>query len=274
MYAGMFQQFTSELVITLVIYKEEVNNVLVRMKLIDRTDLLIFIYDNSPTAQVVQAQHIAYVHDGANSGVSKAYNKACGYAISKGAKWMLLLDQDTEFYPHALANYFFAVVQHQDCKSFVPRIKDKSGYLSPFKWRLAGGVRLQEVQSKYDLVNYRFINSGLLIQTDTFKKAAGYSEEIKLDFSDIAFGQRLMNVTDHFCLVDLDLLHSFSSNEHDASQSAERFKFYCEGASALGKSTGNRLTYTIRALSRSLKLSVKFRRGTFLKIFYNQFLAA
>jgi GT2 family glycosyltransferase len=61
----------------------------------------LFVQDNSPLA-ALDAGFIegfggfSFVHDPANPGVSRAYNRALDYAEKSGSEWLLLLDQDTE----------------------------------------------------------------------------------------------------------------------------------------------------------------------------------
>ena len=63
----------------------------------------LMVYDNSPNKQFhseefqLESFQVFYVSDINNPGVSKAYNTGFKRAESMGKKWMLLLDQDTDF---------------------------------------------------------------------------------------------------------------------------------------------------------------------------------
>ncbi|MCF0194138.1 MAG: glycosyltransferase, partial [Bacteroidaceae bacterium] len=68
----------------------------------------LFIYDNSPYTQTTDIPHVAYIHDTANGGLGRAYNSAASFAVSHNYRWLLLMDQDTSFPPHALPAYLQA----------------------------------------------------------------------------------------------------------------------------------------------------------------------
>jgi GT2 family glycosyltransferase len=232
----------------------------------------IFIYDNSPASSRAEP-HITYIHDPANSGVSKAYNQASMVARRKNKKWMMLLDQDTRVEAEVFEKWSGALTTHPEAVAFVPVIKDRKGIISPFRFSRGRGKRTSVFQKKFSLEKYRFINSGLFIRNDAFVQAGGYDEDIPLDFSDISFGERLRAVTDHFVMIDVSLLHALSGSEKlPLSEALGRFHYFCKGASAMGKKTGRAQLFSLRAFFRASHLCVRYRNSSFLKIFNQSFL--
>ena len=228
----------------------------------------LFIYDNSPQAASPSDQ-VIYRHDALNSGVSKAYNEAFQIAERLNKKWMMLLDQDTEVSDSFIEKFFEAVQTSAGSVAFVPMLKDKKGIVSPFRWSLGKGDRITDPPEKLQLKDYRFVNSGLLISCSAFSNVGGYEEKIPLDFSDIAFGEKLMRKTDHFVVVQTVFNHHFSGSVRLSKQeAADRFHFFCAGAFAMGRIFGRFPVYYLRVLLRALLLSIKFRKVIFFKTFY------
>jgi GT2 family glycosyltransferase len=229
----------------------------------------IFVYDNSTDPCPVD-HSVVYFHDPENSGVSKAYNIASVYAREKKKKWMLLLDQDTSLKSPFLEVLQESVERHPASMAFVPRLTDVKGWVSPFHFSSGRGTRMSAPDKMLPLKNYRFVNSGLLIRHSAFAAAGGYDEDIPLDFSDIAFGERLRNVTDHFVVIDFSLAHQFTDNEKSPLRTAlERFHFFRMGAFAMGKKYGGFPTYYSRAFFRASRLCLRHKNVQFLIQFFS-----
>ena len=230
----------------------------------------IFLYDNSSLECPPQNPLMIYRHDPANSGVSKAYNEALKIAEEKNKAWMLFLDQDTNVVEDLFASFNRAIVRFPDVVAFVPEMKDDEGQLSPFRFASGHGKRIAADREVFPLDKYRFINSGLLVRCDAFARAGGYDENIPLDFSDIAFGERLQRVVNHFVVVPVCLKHSFSGSRNhrsDVEGAVIRFNFFCKGAINMGKAFGPLYVYVNRAFLRGCSLSYKYRSLRFIKIF-------
>lgn len=260
--------FLNEILVVIVIYQQPAEKVLSDV-LPPSSNLAVFIYDNSNVPQALSNnEHVTYKHDTDNSGVSKAYNEAFVEAQRLHKKWMLLLDQDTCCDQHYFEKLFEAVNQYPCEVAFVPKLRDAYGFVSPFRWRSGRGVRIFPDQEKYFLDRYRFANSGLLVQCDAFARAGCYVEDIPLDFSDIAFGENLMQVTNGFMVVDVILEHGFSGSEKNSYANAmSRFNYFCLGAFEFGKHVKDPALYQFRALLRATHLSIRHRSINFIKVF-------
>ena len=228
----------------------------------------IFIYDNSPEEAPVHASYLTYFHDPHNGGVSRAYNKAAALAEQKNKKWLLFLDQDTLIEPSLFRKFSESINQHPESVAFVPYVKDHDGLISPFAFSLGNGRRMKSTGSRLALQKFRFINSGLLITRSGFIAAGGYDETIPLDFSDIAFAERLRKVTDHFQVIDLALVHGFSPRQNISAEDAiARFQHFCTGANAMGRNTGHPYLYRMRSFLHSVRLTLRYGDRRFLEIY-------
>jgi len=267
--------FLDDLMVVLVIYKMEIsespafNSLTVALQSINRMTS-IFIYDNSPNALEYKPNEnwmITYRNDPSNPGVSKAYNEGfkCGKALNK--KWMLLVDQDTEFEKDFFTKCKSGTEVNENEKVFVPIMVDLKGIVSPFQFRFGRGVRLRKIEAgQHQLAEKKFINSGLLISVDPFELSRGFDERYKLDFSDIAFIERLKSVTRTFFVIDSKCTHSlFTTKCSSLEETLARFKIYCQSANLLGNQTGNFWVLIWKHL-RAIKLSLRFRSLGFIKL--------
>jgi rhamnosyltransferase len=268
-----FSDFIKEVLFVIVLYKKKPEESLA-LKVLHQNllpeHILVFLYDNSPEPTVTNLVNTIYLHDPFNSGVSKAYNQACKLATQQNRKWLLLLDQDTALDIKLIEQLRLAVSEHNNSVAFAPVLKDKKGIVSPFRWSLGKGRRITLLRSKLPLKKYRFANSGLLVQTNAFRNAGGYEESIYLDFSDIAFGEKLKKITDHFVVVEICLEHQFSGSTVVLENEAiSRFTHFCAGALSMGKIFGSRYIYVVRVLLRALRLMVLYKNTVFVKMFLN-----
>lgn len=230
---------------------------------------VIFLYNNGPEQISLHDTRMLYLEDLRNSGVSKAYNRAAALAGKEKKKWMLLLDQDTRVEVMLFEKFAAAIATHPESKAFVPRMHDRKGMVSPFYFASGRGRRIRTFKEKCSLTKFRFINSGLLISIEAFLDAGGYDERIPLDFSDIAFGDRLSQVTDHFRVIDASLEHAFSATSKlPMDEAMARFYYFCIGAEIMGKNSGQNYRYFMRALLHGLHLSIHYKNFAFVKIFF------
>ena len=275
--SAALQQWLDETLAVLVLYKTPLSesttfNSLNRSLKEKNSTLDWFVYDNSPTSnqdfKSSQDTKIMVRFDNSNPGVSKAYNEGYKMARSMGKKWVLLLDQDTHFPTDTIEKYVEALTDHSQESCFVPQLIDRIGIISPFKFRLGNGFRLNSVSKGIHSLNkLQFINSGMVIRLDAFEKAKGYNEKLKLDFSDLAFIGRLKRNLSHFIVVDLIGKHSLSgSDKRGVQEDLERFRMYCVAAREFKSSELANLNLALSILPHALKLSITHSKIIFLKI--------
>lgn len=233
----------------------------------------LFIYDNSPVAQVPpHTIHLKthYQHDSSNPGISAAYNAAFRTAMNTRKKWLLFLDQDTQLDANAIIQYVEAVNANPSHSLFAPMVMDSRGALSPFQFKNGKGIRVNRFSSAFlPLHEFRAINSGLLVTCELFSKAGGYEESIALDFSDIAFLEKVKPICDSICLVKANLRQEFSGSAAlDRSAALERFKKYNEGARQFARRFGGLAEIRRSALLRAVRLTLQWWRTEFLSIHF------
>ena len=146
----------------------------------------IYIYDNSPEPQQIaenEQLQIIYEHDASNSGVSKAYNKACLEANKIGKKWILIFDQDTTLPLNAIKKYSDAVGEvDSGINVIAPKLYSNNVLISPCRYIFHRGFHLSHVSIGNLLIKrHSFLNSGLLIKVDSIKEIGFFGRFISTD---------------------------------------------------------------------------------------------
>lgn len=259
-----------DVLIVVVVYNRSIENVKIINDILNKQlGIELYVYDNSLVpdvsfiTQIVAERQCRYISDPSNPGVSKAYNLAFEYAISKNKRYVLILDQDSQFELFFLEKYFNAIQRYGDSFIYSPSVCDaaKTKNYSPAK--LKNFVGHSEVYEQKlapiitDIFQRSVINSGLIIPVSIFTKVGGYNSKIKLDFSDVYFIEMYKRFNMSVVLVNVELLHSLSGDE-GVNRNAElsRFKFYCEGALHLSLSLQKSTAWTV--LRRMLRLMCKY----------------
>ena len=239
----------------------------------------LMVYDNSPNKQFhteefqLESFHVFYVSDINNPGVSKAYNTGFKRAESMGKKWMLLLDQDTDFPENVFDKYLEAIQQSPKIKLFAPTLRTQHLIFSPSKYFLKRGFHLKVIKPGiYDLNSIVPVNSGIMIDRIVFGEVGGYKEDVKLDFSDFQFLQRFKKHYRNFAVIDLVCQHGFSNIDLvDIENMEKRYAYYCEGARNSIESPSDRFIFPMISLMRGLKLTLRFKSTTFIKTYLRYF---
>lgn len=235
--------------------------------------LALLVYDNGPTRAQVdqlpnpQAWSVSYKHDPTNPGVSAAYRAGADLARSLGKRWLLLLDQDTQFAGDALDRYQDAMHHYPDSAMFCPVLQAGTALISPCAYRYKRGTSLGTVAAgRHDFRGVSVLNSGMCIDVDVYVRAGGHDPAIALDFSDHDLVRRLQGVTPSFVVVDTVAEHGFSGTAvQDAQSAALRFGAYTRGALRSSRSTAECLTAILMICARSVLLSYRYRTVTFLR---------
>jgi GT2 family glycosyltransferase len=233
-----------------------------------------FVYDNSQVQQST-LENVYYVHDASNSGMSSAYNQAAQYAKKNGFQWLLLSDQDTNYPNDVLKKYTQAVQNCLDIKLIVPKVRTHKGaLLSPCRYSHKRGRSLQSIESgKLWLNGLSVINSGMLVNVDTFISVGGYNEKVPLDLSDHQFIERYKRKERFFWVLDAEILQDFSNEETNADKLYNRFHIFvnavknCERTNII-----DTIDYFVLVLRRAVKLTLRTKQIRFIKHFIAAYL--
>ncbi len=240
----------------------------------------LYVHDNTPYWQNYQNSdnlwEITYKRDELNGGLSKAYNEASLYAKSNGKQYLFLLDQDTTFPDYALERYLKAINRNDHINLFAPIIRIQTGkIMSPCKYVNKWGKLVDNIQyGIHHLDSYVPVNSGLCIKLESFFKAGGYNEKIKVDGADFQFLERFKRqVSKDFYVLDLEIIQDFSLFENDLNNIFSRFKIFLTDVSNFERDDiSDNYYYGRIALIRTLKLFFQTKSFTVLEYYIKFYL--
>jgi hypothetical protein len=237
---------------------------------------LILVYDNTDTSgwkiddEQIKSSELFYYHNPINPGISTAYNFLSRAAQQNGYEWILFMDQDTALPETAIAEYISAIKQRPDIMIKVPVIKANGKIYSPIRYVFKRGRVPKSVTTGVKkLENYVFINSGFAIKLSLFFEAGGYDENIKLDFADFLFLDKVRKKTDQFEVLPVWPVQSFSFLEYDITKALKRYEIFVKDLAKCPR-TGliDTLAYSSLGWSHMFKLSVKYKSLKFAKIWW------
>ncbi len=272
----------NEILIAIVLFKKNISELSLLKDIANISNIKfdLFIYDNSPNAQnipKIKGVNIYYEHNSNNAGVSRAYNRGAIKAKELKKDLILVLDQDTEFRYSYIEKYLLEYSKYKDKYLYAPVICDATMnkiYSPAHMNNFVGKIQVFKdfiFTEKYNLENKSVINSGLMIPLPLFDKIGGFNEKIKLDFSDIYFIEKYKKINLEIILVNIYIKHSISGDDgKEFLRELHRFKFYCNGASELGRSLSKPIYWS--PLRRLIRLIIKYKSLKFISVFYNYFL--
>ncbi len=234
-------------------------------------DCEFLIYDNSPKPinKVYQNAKISYIHNEANGGVTIAYNTGAKLARGIGKSHIVMFDQDTFFDRDYLNRLEKAITDHPGTYLFVPAVFYKGKIpFSPVRFKLFSIKPEQLKPGEYSLFEYIPVNSGACVKLDAYENSGGYNGEIKLDFADFDFFQRLSKVSSNFCLLDSQAFQQFSNTETETRQLMKRFCIYINDANHY---KGKRFI-GIHVLRHTLALSFRSKSIHFILYYIKHYL--
>lgn len=140
----------------------------------------IVVIDNNSTKEVksiIKSKNVTLIENDENLGIAQALNIGAKHCIKNGAKWMLMLDQDTipridilDFYKSIFSNY--------------PNKNKISQIGSAFT-----SVKKREIN--YSIVT-TLITSGSLLSLEAYKVAGDFRNDFFIDSVDFEYSLRLL----------------------------------------------------------------------------------
>lgn len=260
----------SEIIAVIVIYQKPIDDskAYQALKPLITQGLSVLIFDNS-TADQAAPPELIYHHSHHNEGVSGAYNFAAQKAIQSGKTWLWLLDDDTLVDPDFVKEVSTHLQAGTSAGLYVPRILSKGKLLSPFRIHQSLSKRMESIKTGLHPIEYiRPINSGMLIQTDLFQQAGGYSTSLPLDFSDIEFTDRLKDIQETMYVTKAFFEQNFSGDERPPlAKAKQRFAMYARSASVYAKTVAHPYHLRKQVLKRALRLSLQYFSPYFMAVF-------
>lgn len=160
----------------------------------------VVIVDNDSKDKTVEAvkeyKEVVLIHAGGNLGYSAGNNLGIKYALKKGAKYIFILNPDTEIFNDTIINLQHTAEQYPQAGIISPLMINQHGKVWSMggdidKNRYTAGLRyngrdLNEVKEKMYEVNF-LSGTALFIKSDVFKKVGFLREDYFLYYEDVDF---------------------------------------------------------------------------------------
>jgi hypothetical protein len=239
------------------------------------TQLYICIYDNTDTkgwdlsGYVFEEDNIKlhYYSASLNPGISAAFNYFADFARSVDVNWLVFFDQDTSIPLDLYDKYIHHIRQENTSKIVFPKVYSGSQLMSPsyYKYYRASLIK-KPLAGKILLNDITAINSGLMIQRDFFESNSGYNENLRVDFCDHEFIERINGKNITADVADVSLNQDFSEVTNDEKKAIFRYRIYIKDL-IMYSANKNKLIIFLRVdLPHLLKLTLKYRSLSFINI--------
>jgi GT2 family glycosyltransferase len=234
----------------------------------------ILIWDNSPEplTELNISFSVEYRHSERNMGVSGAYNGALPIAESMGARWILLLDQDTavtESFLLRMMEYAIQLAPRAEIAAIMPTVLMGEAIVSPRRM-LFNSNRPYKGPSGLASGEAIGANSGMFIRVEALRLIGGFSLEFWLDFSDLyvlhEFFIRGLRV---WRAADVELQHSISILDYDNLMPPWRYINFIEAEGAyndLYKGWFENSLQTLRLWVRAVRQRMRYKNPEFSRI--------
>lgn len=157
----------------------------------------LVVIDNTPDGKYQKGLCQYYIHNGANLGVASAFNQGMQLALAHGAKWCLLLDQDSRIDPKDILHLL--EYAHDACLENLALVAPIYFCNNVNRYGKAICIEDQRIhrhapeqwaaEAPFMSVSYT-ISSGSLMNLQACKKIGWYDESLFIDFVDIEWGLR------------------------------------------------------------------------------------
>ncbi len=237
--------------------------------------ITIYIYDNtdfeywniSNVFEVAENIKIFYFWDSKNSGISAAYNHIAKFANVNGIEWIVFLDQDT-ILPLDFVKKYFERSEKASKRILFPKVYSNDILLSPSIYRFYRTFKIKKLGNEIMLKHITAINSGLMIQTNFFLQYNGYNSNLKIDFCDHEFIERLNNKNITAEIINIHLEQNFSGNSNNLQKSLERYKIYLKDLKNYSKNKNRIMIFFMLDFPHLIKEILRNKSLKFLKIRY------
>lgn len=226
-----------------------------------------FVVDNSPNPQNHQS-NVHYLHYPANPGVSQAYLDGATYAQAGGYRWLLLLDQDSQFPADFGDVLLTGIKKWPDAVLFSPQMWSGKYGISPAPYRFGRGFASKQLPvGPYSLYTYCPINAAMCVSVSAYLACGGHVPAVYLDFSDFAFIHRFRQQHPQAIALPLAMQHELSGTQkNNKTQDLTRFGHYCRGATAFAHNGGPKFWLLFWMFVRSIQLCLRHRSFAFFTV--------
>lgn len=266
-------------VILIVLYKKSLESSETLQSLLksknELKNSLLLVWDNSPNPMMQQSQmslmqsfiNFKYIHTPQNYSLSKIYN-----IVSKkylyNYEYLALFDHDSEFESNYFSTLINVIKLNRDINLFLPIIYSQDKIVSPASnFIILSKLWQQKILGLMSSNDKTAINSGMTISKKVFDDGFEYDERMTYYGTDNYFMAKFANKYQFLFVVNNIIKHNLSFNTtDDVEMKLLIFKETKKTNLLINEDNFFKLLLTkINNLLVSIKLSIKYRRLSFLK---------
>lgn len=222
---------TDKIVIVIVLYKTHLNESKTFQTFINQSNKLkydydLLIYNNSQEILIVPSKSFTLVNADKNNKLIGAYNMALTMAMKSRAKWLLLLDQDTEVtaeYFERLSDYLNQSKQDERVVAVVPFLEENNKQLSPHKLVFFNNMAIKIAKAGLQHNNTNALNTLTLLRTKFIYEIGGFSAKYPLDMLDYWVYSQIQKNNKKVYVLDTSIKHNLSVSEFEKNMSLSRY---------------------------------------------------
>jgi glycosyltransferase involved in cell wall biosynthesis len=249
-----------------------------------KCDVELLVYDNSERpipVSVPKGLPYRYINNSTNGGLVTAYNTALNMAKETGAKWILLLDQDTQLPPGYLARQSLtigATSADPSIVAVVPRVTSSGKRISP-AW-VRSGWRLEPVPATFSGIlseAFTAINSGAALNVEFVSGIGGFDERFKIDYLDHWLFRIIATTGRKIFVTDETLQHDLSVTDIGKKVNLVRYNSILTGEFRFFRNFGSRTEYAaylVRLIARYVRQAAINDTRKHAKMTFSYFLRA
>lgn len=148
-----------------------------------QSDLVVVVDNGSANLILKNEKNIIIVKNEKNIGVAAAINRGIGFALSWGANYVCLFDQDSEIEDFFIAKLLGGFKQGKNVGIIA------ANYISPVSGRIGYSSIPQDSREYFEIAHA--ITSGSMLKMEIFSIVGLMREDLFIDYVDIEFCERL-----------------------------------------------------------------------------------
>jgi GT2 family glycosyltransferase len=237
----------------------------------------LIVYNNSSEYKIEDTEDTIIINSEKDGKLPQAYNYALNFAVKNNAKWLLILDQDTEVtkeYLIELENQLNSI-QDENLVAIVPKLVDNNTVLSPKIISNFGWWENKIKESGYQTGRIVAFNSLSFLNVKFIQELGGFSEKYPLDMLDHWYYNQIYLQNKNVFVLDSLINHSLSFQNYEQDVSIIRHIDFLEAENKFVKELGlsHFATYKLKLFLRSIKQFIFFKNKEYSKFTFRKIIS-
>ncbi len=230
----------------------------------------LIIFNNSSEIEIPHSESYTSFTNLENSKLVEAYNFAFDFAKKNSAKWLLLLDQDTNITAEYFQTLSYTLDKEkiggkQNVAAVVPFLTKNNKIISPHQLLFFNNITRKIKHPGFFNHHIIALNTLSLLKIDFLDQINGFSNKYPLDMLDYWVYSQIFKHKKSVYLMECRVEHDLSVLDYDKNLSLARYKSILDAEKQWFKelNLASLLLYRFRLLLRSCKQSIFIKNKKF-----------